>query len=158
MPRTEAAITALGRNMLSSHLPLPHIIPCSPGLIALHKEIWQAVGQAYIPLKQKGLHLVESSARPKGPAFSNRRVPASLRTLSGGCCDLLVLCPAEAHLILHCLDPALLLCHPWSLVPSLCSSPTLQSLYCRSRPCPGLSDFSILVEVRTRLFPGSCGK
>lgn len=38
MPRTEAAVTAPGRNMFSSHLPLPHVVPCPPGLIDLHRK------------------------------------------------------------------------------------------------------------------------
>lgn len=50
-----------------------HYHMSSPALLGLSiftgRKSWQAAGQAYIPPKQNGAHLVESSARPKGPAF-----------------------------------------------------------------------------------------
>lgn len=134
----------------------------SPALLGLSiftgRKSWQAAGQAYILPKQNGAYLVESSARPKGLAFLlHKEQHQHLWGLSSRrCCDLLILCWAEAHSILHCLGPALTVCHPRSLVPLLCSSLALQPLHCRSLPCPRLSRFSILVKVRPKLYPGSC--
>lgn len=84
MPRTEAVTTAPDGSTLNSHLPLLHVTPCPPGLIALHqRQGWQVAWQAHIPLKQQGLHLVVACAlalqQPRTPTIM-LQVPAMPRT------------------------------------------------------------------------------